>query len=116
MLLLNVNHYKNALDSLIHDHDQTKWLPHSQVSEAYCQEMASEVLAPDPRTKRPVWVLRHGRNEAWDCETSQRAAAEIDGIGAAPAPMPENAAAGKGGREEVGNEYVNPLTSHKGKW
>lgn len=112
LLLLNVNHFKNALDSLIHDHDQSKWLPHSQVSEAYCQEMASEELITDPRTKRPVWVLRQGRNEAWDVEVYQRAAAEVDGIGTAPAPSPETQ------KSEVRDQqgYVNPLTSHKGKW
>jgi phage terminase large subunit GpA-like protein len=112
LLLLNVNHYKSALDSLIHDHDATKWLTHRLVSEQYCMEMASEELVTDPRSKRPVWIQRGGRNEAWDLETYQRAAAEIDGIGAAPAPTPELVAQPIASAEQ----YVNPLTSYKGRW
>jgi phage terminase large subunit GpA-like protein len=75
-------------------------------------EMASEELVTDPRSKRPVWIQRGGRNEAWDLETYQRAAAEIDGIGAAPAPTPELVAQPIASAEQ----YVNPLTSYKGRW
>jgi hypothetical protein len=72
---------------LLHDADPTKWMPHRDVSEQYCLEMASESLVK----VKGKWVWKPNgtaRNEAWDCEVLQRAAAEMFNVASA-APMAE---------------------------
>lgn len=111
--LVNVSHFKSALWNLLHDADKTKWLPHSEVPEQYCLEMASESLVVDPKTRNRVWQKTgSARNEAWDLEVLQRAAAEMDGIGASQAPATELDPSGRPDPDE----YTNPMTSHIGKW
>jgi phage terminase large subunit GpA-like protein len=83
--MVDTNHFKGVLYALMHDADQTKWMPHRETSEQYCLEMASESLV----SVKGRWAwLPNGtaRNEAWDCEVLQRAAAEMFEVGAA-APM-----------------------------
>src|SRR5690606_37766047 len=38
----NPNYYKDAVYRLVHDDDPTKWLPHCDVTDSYCNEMAAE--------------------------------------------------------------------------
>jgi phage terminase large subunit GpA-like protein len=83
--MINVHHFKNTLWMLLHDPDPTKWLPLSDSSEQYCMEMASEALVKE----KGKFIWKHtgvSRNEAWDLETLQRAAAEMDNIGVQQAP------------------------------
>ena len=78
--MIDTHHFKNALHALMHDPDPTKWLPHNEIAEQYCLEMASEQLV----IEKGKWIWKHNgtaRNEAWDCEVLQRAAAEMDNIG-----------------------------------
>ena len=67
---------KDLLHRLIHDPEQTKWLPHSAVNDDYCRQMASEHKILDPKTGREEWVeLVKKSNHYWDCEHQQCAAA-----------------------------------------
>lgn len=108
---INVDFYKDRLYSLIHDDDATKWMPHSEVSDAYCNEMAAEHKTRDRKPPhRLSWQIKHSgaRNEAWDLEVLQVAAADMANIGAAPRdPEPE---ADQEGR------VANPLTSYRNRW
>jgi phage terminase large subunit GpA-like protein len=106
---INVDYYKDKLTSLIHDDDKTKWLPHQGVSDAYCLEMASEHKTRDRKTGKISWQLKHSgaRNEAWDLEVLQLAAADMANLGASP----------KGPVEPVEQKQAaNPLTAFKGRW
>ena len=90
----------------MHDPDPTKWLPHRDVTEQYCLEMASEHLVVDPKTKKRYWKeTGNVRNEAWDLEVLQRLAAEMDNIAAAPAPTPDKPQS----HRDAGMEYTNPF-------
>jgi phage terminase large subunit GpA-like protein len=103
-------HFKDCLWRALYHQDPTHWMPHNEVSEQYCMEMASEHLVRE--RGKTFWKLKGTtRNEAWDAEVLQRAAAEMDGIGAAPAPVAETP---KTSLDPT--PYTNPLTSHKGKW
>lgn len=102
--IFDTTHFKSALYNLINDPDPTKWLPHSQVSKAYCLEMASENLVIDPKTQKRFWKQSgDSANEAWDLEVLQRAAAEMDNIAAAPPPEEPNR------DRDSGMEWTNPL-------
>jgi phage terminase large subunit GpA-like protein len=105
---VNVDFYKDKLTSLIHDADVTLWLPYKEVSDAYCMEMASEHKTRDRKTGKISWQLKHSgaRNEAWDLEVLQLAAADMANLGArAKEPV-----------EPVEQRTANPLTNWKGKW
>lgn len=85
--MVDTGHFKGALYALMHDADQTKWMPHREASEQYCLEMASESLV----SVKGKWLwMPNGtaRNEAWDCEVLQRAAAEMFNVSAAVAARP----------------------------
>ena len=104
--VFDTSHFKSALWNLMHDPDPTKWLPHRDVSEQYCQEMASEHLVVDPKTKKRTWKeTGNVRNEAWDLEVLQRLCAEMDNIAAAPAPAAESPQS----HRDAGMEYTNPF-------
>lgn len=80
--------FKDMLARLIADPDRTKWLPHRDVSEQYCLEMAGEHKIIDPKTKKDRWVpTGSGRVEAWDCEVLQCAAAFMDNVAVQDAPQ-----------------------------
>lgn len=103
-------HFKSKLSGLMHDPDPTKWMPHREVTEQYCLEMASEQLVVDPKTKKRTWKeTGSSRNEAWDLEVLQTLAAEMDNIGAAPAPVePE-----KTQQRDSGMQYTNPFEKRR---
>lgn len=104
--VFDTNHFKNSLWNLMHDPDPTKWLPHRDVSEQYCLEMASEQLVIDPKTKKRFWKeTGNVRNEAWDLEVLQRLCAEMDNIAAAPVPEAEKPRS----HRDAGMEYTNPF-------
>jgi phage terminase large subunit GpA-like protein len=89
LLLHDTNHYKDMLARLVADPEPTKWLPHNEVSEQYCLEMASERKVVNPRTRRHEWVpTGTARQEAWDCEELQCVAADMANVGLAPPPPP----------------------------
>jgi phage terminase large subunit GpA-like protein len=107
---LNVDYYKDKLTSLISDADVTLWQPYNGVSDAYCLEMASEHKTRDRKTGRVVWQLKHSgaRNEAWDLEVLQLAAADMANMGASPKEPVADATAER--------QTTNPLTSFKNRW
>jgi phage terminase large subunit GpA-like protein len=85
--MIDPQRFKSALWNLIHDADPAKWLPHNQVDEEYCMEMASESLVRDGREWR--WKPNGtARTEAWDLEYMQRAGAEMFNV-AMLAPVEE---------------------------
>jgi phage terminase large subunit GpA-like protein len=100
--MVDTNHFKGVLWAMLHDADQTKWMPHRDTSEQYCLEMASESLVS--KKGKWVWELNGtARNESWDCEVLQRAAAEMFEVASAapmamtvatPAAIPETPPAG----------------------
>lgn len=67
----------NGQNSLIN-----QWLPHSNVSDDYCQQMASEHKVRDRKKGMDVWltVTNGAANHKWDCEVLQCAAAEISQV------------------------------------
>jgi phage terminase large subunit GpA-like protein len=82
LIVFDPNHYKDFLARLMSDPDPTKWMPHAEVSEQYCLEMASEHKIKDPKTKRDIWTpTGAARREAWDCEVQQVVAADIENLG-----------------------------------
>ena len=107
---VNVDYFKDVLNRLMTDDDVTLWMPHASVTDSYCMEMASEHKAADRKNPAKVsWQLKHSgaRNEAWDTEVLQCAAAEMLGLGALPKAEAARAT------DEAG---FNPLTTHKGRW
>lgn len=86
---------KNTLDRLINDPDATKWLPHKEVDDNYCAQVAAEHLIVDPQSKELDWVTKTSGapNHYFDCEVYQCAAAhEVGAFAVAPAepePTPE---------------------------
>lgn len=111
LIFFDPNHYKDMLSRLIADPDLTKHLPHCEVSEQYCLEMASEHKIVSQKTKRQEWVpTGSARQEAWDCEVMQCVAADIENV-ALMAPdetlSPASTAA------DI--DTANPL-SYRGRW
>ena len=77
--MVDTNHFKGALWNLLHDPDPTKWLPHRDVPEQYCLEMGAESLVK--RGNKWAWEENGtARNEAWDLEVLQVAAATMDNV------------------------------------
>jgi phage terminase large subunit GpA-like protein len=108
--MIDTGHFKGSLWHLMHDADPTKWLPHREVGEQYCLEMGSESLVRE----KGRWIWKENgtaRNEAWDCEVLQRAAAEMFNVGAAPAQPGEAAP-----QPQASADGANPLTSYRGRW
>jgi phage terminase large subunit GpA-like protein len=110
--MVDTEHYKSALHSLLHDADPTRWLPHNEVSEQYCLEMASESLVKD----RGQWRWKENgtaRNETWDVEVLQRTAADMFNVAAGATldqqmqPKQEAPAA---------RQSDNPLTARRNRW
>lgn len=110
--MIDTNYFKDMLARLIYDPDPTKWMPHRDVSEQYCMEMAAEHKIIDRKNGRLMWVPKSSgaRVESWDCEVLMCAAADMANLGAmpaeptspTPAPVPDP-------------EPYNPL-SYKGRW
>ena len=109
--MIDTAHFKDMLARLIGDPDQTKWLPHSGVSEQYCLEMASEHKIVNPKTKRLQWVpVGTSRVEAWDCEVLQCAAADMANVGM---QQPEQAQTQSSEPKQQADS--NPL-NYRGRW
>jgi phage terminase large subunit GpA-like protein len=67
---------KDLLHRLIHDPDQTKWLPHNQVNDDYCRQMCAEAKVFDPNLGKEKWIeIVQNNNHIWDCEQYQCAVA-----------------------------------------
>lgn len=109
LILFDTGFYKDMLTRLIQDPDPTKWLPHRDVSDQYCLEMASEHKILDRKANRMLWlpVSAGVRNESWDCEVLACVAADMANIGAMPAEVPASAATVKAAD--------NPL-NYRGRW
>jgi phage terminase large subunit GpA-like protein len=67
-----------------------QWMPHSETSEDYCIQMASEHKVIDRKSGKLMWIpISSGAaNHFWDCEVLQCAAAEISNV-AITAPATE---------------------------
>lgn len=105
--LIDTIYFKDMLNRLIHDQDESKWMPHREVSEQFCIEMASEHKIIERGKNIETWVKKTSgaRVEAWDCETLQCAAAYMANLGAQqgtnliehkPDPQPAKAAEAAG--------------------
>lgn len=83
---VNPNYWKSVLHNLMHDDDETKWLPHAQVGDDYIQHMRSEHQILDRRSGLYVWVpVSSGApNHTWDCEYHQVWLAQSCGAAAIP--------------------------------
>lgn len=115
--MIDTSHFKGALWSLLHDPDPTKWLPHRDVGEQYCLEMASESLVK--QKGKWVWVENGtARNETWDCEVLQRAAAEMFNAAAAPSLDLQLAAAAKpkaAAQEPAENPWLGDVSAWRNR-
>lgn len=105
---IDTNFYKDMLTRLIKHEDPAKWTAHNEITEQYALEMTSEIKVVDRKSGKYVWkkLAAGRRNEAWDTETLQCAAADMANLGAIPqqpsAPKPAESS-------------FNPL-SYGGKW
>ncbi len=91
--VLDVDYYKNLLTRLITG-DENRWMPHSQVDDDYCSQMASEHKVLDPKTRNFKWALvaSGAPNHYWDCEVIQAAAADMVGLATGGEPINEEQA------------------------
>lgn len=87
--VLDAGYYKDMLSRLLstEDDDPTGkkpiWMPHNQVGDDYCSQMASEHKIIDrKRGNRLVWVpiTSGAANHYWDAEVLQCAAAEMNQV------------------------------------
>jgi phage terminase large subunit GpA-like protein len=102
---------KDLLHRLIHDPDQTKWLPHCKVTDDYCRQMCSESKVFDPRDKREKWVeIVKNNNHLWDCEAIQAAVAWRMNMG-----LPEPPGADRPTEQNGQEPPANWLTSYR-RW
>ncbi|MGB0972257.1 MAG: terminase gpA endonuclease subunit [Mycobacterium sp.] len=93
---LRTHLFKDMLSQLIHDEDTSRWMPHKDVGDDYCRQMASEHKVFDRAKRRELWrpVSSGAANHYWDCEVYQVGAAFInqaalfDETDAAQAPPP----------------------------
>lgn len=112
--MVDTIHFKGALWSLLHDADLHKWMPHRDVNEQYCLEMAGESLVKI----KGKWVWQENgtaRVETWDCEVLQRAAAEMFNS-AVGTSLEQQQAMAKSKATATGNgEGFNPFKRAK-KW
>jgi phage terminase large subunit GpA-like protein len=113
LVLWNIDTFqcKNLLNRLIRDPDQSRWQVHNGVNEDYCQQMASEHLVIDPRTKRQEWKQKTGgaANHYWDVENYQCAAAfEVGAASMEPVtPPPPQTTRPK--QQKMENPYLGDL-------
>ena len=86
---IDTGYYKDMLTRLMREGDQQKWTVYDGITEQYCQEMTSEIKVIDRKTDKYVWKKRTEgrRNEAWDTEVLQCAAADMAHVGAMPQKM-----------------------------
>lgn len=98
---------KDMLHRLMHDPDQTKWLPHSKVGDDYCSQMCSEAKIFDPVMNREVWseIVRKN-NHLWDDEAVQCAVAWRLGMGLPEEPEMEP-------QPSFREDTINPLTNYQ---
>lgn len=117
LYLLDTDYYKRMLARLIVGKIEDgktlieQWLPHREVSEDYCNQIAAEHQIRDRKTGKMSWQLKSqgAANHYLDCEVEQCAAAEISNVAVMrpPEPTPETAPVRDG---------FNPVAAHKGKW
>jgi phage terminase large subunit GpA-like protein len=111
-------YWKDVLHGYVTNDDETLWLPHNQVSDDYCRQMASEHKVHDP--KQGVWkwepVSANRDNHYWDCEYMQCALAQMNGV--AGLISPERAKQQHRERQERGNRPAanSWATGHRGRW
>lgn len=109
LVMIDTNYFKSALHSMMHAEDRTLWQVHREVSEQYCLEMAAEVQAYDARSRRLVWKeTGSARNEFWDCEVLQRAAAEMFNVAGSINEIEK--------QPEATERFVDPRFASRGRW
>lgn len=80
--MIDTEQAKDLLHRLIHDPDKTKWLPHRDINDDYCRQMAAEAKVFDPQANRERWTeMVKNMNHLWDCEAMQAAVAWRMGMG-----------------------------------
>jgi phage terminase large subunit GpA-like protein len=115
---INPNYWKGILHALIHNQDETHWLPHAKIENDYCRHMSSEHYIFEPKQGAYIWALvsSGGQNHWWDCEVYQCVLAQTLGVDSIPEeselrkrrhPQPENRPPPK---------PTNWATSYKGAW
>lgn len=104
--------FKHALYGLLHDPDQTKWLPHNRIDEQYILEMSSESYQKMPTGWR--WEKNGtARNETWDCEVMQTAMASFHNVSLWPTLADQKQAEERPPMPVVDR---NPINAHRGRW
>lgn len=86
--MLDTNYYKDTLNRLVYDSDDTRWMVHKDVSEEFCIEMASEhkIIERGKNVERWVKKTSGARVESLDCEVLQVAAADMANLGVTALP------------------------------
>lgn len=110
--LIDTEQTKDLLNRLIYDPDPLQWQVHSQINDDYCHQVASEHKVVNRKRNREMWEKKtvSTPNHLLDCEQQQCAAAYDFGCGMEePKPATSSNQADTEG-------FVNPLTSHRGKW
>lgn len=113
LYLLDTDIYKTRLAGLIADPEPQRWLPHKEVTDDYCMQLASEHRILDRKTGKPMWVtLTSGAaNHLWDCEVLQVAAADIANVATMKPPEPPTPA-----DTTPAANGTNWVTEHRGRW
>jgi phage terminase large subunit GpA-like protein len=100
LYLLDTGYYKDMFVRLINgklvdtvngvDSLTEQWLPHRDVSDDYCQQLASEHKIRDRKKNKDRWVLvtEGAANHYFDCEVTQCAAAEMSQVAVTKPPEP----------------------------
>lgn len=117
--MVDVGYFKDMLHRLIHHADPTRWLPHREVDEDYCRQLASEHKVLDRKSGSEVWrtVTSGAANHLWDCEVLQCAAADMGNFGLVDNAPDEPADAAPAARP-YGDPMSRPqswITSYKGR-
>lgn len=83
--------YKDMLNRLIRDPDETKWTLHSEVDDDYCRQLASEHKVLDRKKRTMSWQPKTSgaANHYLDCEMQQCAAADMTNVALMKPPEPK---------------------------
>ena len=92
LYMFDTNYFKDMLNRLMSDPDHGRWLPASDCTDQYLQEMVNEQKIRDRNTNAMRWIpISHGRRlEAWDCEVLQCLAADMAQLGIIPQAVDNN--------------------------
>ena len=113
---INPNYWQDMLQGFIDADDQDQWLPHSEVGDDYCRQMASMHKVHNPKLNTFIWErVGSGRDNHYrDDEVYQCMLAQEMQVGALPDPADTQRAQQDSVRAEPsGGGWLN---RHKGRW